>query len=95
MDKQTNTGEKTIEINTGDDDMTFVVGRDDYIKFVNGATKNSFNAMQNLLAATVVKDDEQKLSQLVANPANVTELAGAVLEQYQPDVTATVKKPSK
>ncbi len=75
--------------------LAFNVKREDYIKFINGASKHSFNAMNNLLAASVDAESQAALAELQKNPANVPELAGALLEEYTPDVTVAVKKRSK
>lgn len=75
--------------------LLFNVKREDYIKFINAANKNSFNAMNNLLAGTVDDDSQAALAELQKNPANVPELAGELLELYKPDITVAVKKRRK
>lgn len=87
---------KTITLETGDGvEFTFEVKRDDFIKFVNSAMKNTFNAQQNLLASAIVPEHRDALTTLLENPANVPELCGALLEEYKPSVTVSVKKPKK
>ena len=72
--------------------LRFAVERQHYIAFINGASKNAFNAMNNLLAASVTDDSRELLTELQHNPANVTDLAGELLELYKPDVAVAVKK---
>lgn len=82
-----------ITLETGDGtEFTFDVKRDDFIKFVNSAMKNTFNAQQNLLASTIVQEHRDALTALMDNPANVPEFCGALLEEYKPDVSVVVKK---
>ena len=80
-----------MELESGER-LAFEIKRDDYVKFVNSALKNPFNAQQNLLVSTVVAANKEALNALLDNPANVTELCGALLEDYKPDVAVAVKK---
>jgi hypothetical protein len=89
--KATNVQVITVDLDNGTS-LVFEVKRQDYINFVNGSVKNTFNAMQNLLANSVTEQSEEVLQDLIANPANVTEIAGEVIQDYKPDVAATVKK---
>lgn len=89
--KTGNTQTVIVELDNGTN-LVFEVKRQDYINFVNMASKNSFNAMQNLLANSVTDECEKALQDLIANPANVTEIASEVVQDYKPDVAATVKK---
>lgn len=92
MSKQkNNVQEITVELE-GRDDLYFDVKRQDYINFINGGAKNPFNAMQNLLANSVRAESQSGLDELLGNPANVPEIAGAIIEDYKPDVAAVVKK---
>lgn len=83
-----------IELDNGKT-LKFEVRRQDYIAFVNSAGKNPFNAMNNLLASSVADESSELFTELQANPANVTTLAGELIEQYQPDVAVVVKKRSR
>lgn len=84
---------QVVELDLGEgNELTFNVERKAYIDFLNSSTKNPFNAMQNLLASTVSDQSSAQLTPLLTNPANVPELAGALLEEYKPDISVTVKK---
>lgn len=86
-------GTQTIELSLEDGtDLTFTIKREDYIRFVNGALKNPHNAQHNLLAATVDPEQKATLTEMLENPANVTELAAALLEDYKPDIAVVAKK---
>lgn len=94
--KTTKTANQDIVIELGNGTaLSFSVERQHYISFVNSSNKNPFNAMQNFLADAVIEDSNDDLNALIANPANVTEIAGAVLEEYKPDIQVTVKKRKK
>lgn len=81
----------TLELDNGTS-LHFAVTRPNYVSFVNGVSKNSFNAMNNLLAASVTDESRPLLTELQDNPANIPELAGELIELYKPDVAVAVKK---
>lgn len=81
----------TLDLDNGSQ-LSFAVERQHYIAFVNSAGKNAYNAMNNLLAASVTDDSRELLTELQKNPANVSELAGELLEMYKPDIAVAVKK---
>lgn len=94
MSEKTTAAKIELELDNGTT-LSFAVERNHYIAFVNAASKNSFNAMNNLLAASVTPASREALTELLQNPANVPELVAAVMEEYKPDVAVTVKKRSK
>lgn len=84
----------TLELDNGAE-LHFDIQRQHYVAFINSAAKNSFNAMNNLLASSVAEESRPLLTELQGNPANIPELAGEVIELYKPDVAVTVKKRGK
>jgi hypothetical protein len=64
-------------------------------KYFNSTTNNNKVApANNLLVSTVKQEERASLKPLLVNPMTVMELAGALLEEYSPDLGIIVKKPS-
>lgn len=80
----------------GNTDVEFDIGRDDYNKYINGITASSKVApSHNFLMATVNENHKAALREFLDNtPGGEIQLAGALLEQYTPDLTIVVKKSS-
>ena len=88
----TDTREITLEI--GDKEFTFTVTPQDATKYFNSLTQTSKVApANNLLVSTVKQEERATLKALLGNPVLVMQLAGALLEEYAPDVEIIVKKP--
>ena len=89
------TERREITLEVGDKEFTFTVTPQDATKYFNSLTQNSKVApANNLLMNTVKQDQRATLKELLANPVLVMQLAGALLEEYAPDVEIIVKKHS-
>lgn len=78
------------------EDFVFVIGRDDYNKYINSVTaKEKVAPSHNFLMNTVSPDHLQKLKIVLEdNPGAEVQIAGALLEDYTPDLGIVVKKSS-
>lgn len=86
---------REITLAIGEQEFTFSLSPADVTKYFNAVTPNSKVApSHNLLVNTVNKDQLATLRPLLANPILTMQVAGALLEEYAPDVEVTVKKPS-
>lgn len=89
------TAKRQIVITIGDADFAFNLTAQDVTKYFNALTPtNKVAPGHNLLTTTVQADQKEALRPLLANPVMTMQLAGALLEEYSPDVEVTVKKPS-
>ena len=86
---------RDITMEIGDRDFTFHLTPQDVTKYFNSTTNNNKVApANNLLVSTVKQEERASLKPLLANPVTVMELAGALLEEYSPDLDIIVKKSS-
>ena len=86
---------RDITLEIGDREFTFHLTPQDVTKYFNSTTNNNKVApANNLLVSTVKQEERATLKPLLANPVTVMELAGALLEEYSPDIDIIVKKPS-
>ena len=86
---------RDITLEIGDRDFTFSLTPQDVTKYFNSTTNNNKVApANNLLVSTVKQEERASLKPLLANPVTVMELAGALLEEYSPDLDIIVKKSS-
>ena len=86
---------RDITMEIGDREFTFHLTPQDVTKYFNSTTNNNKVApANNLLVSTVKQEERASLKPLLANPVTVMELAGALLEEYSPDIDIIVKKPS-
>ncbi|MGO4366645.1 putative phage tail assembly chaperone [Pseudomonas sp. PAB10] len=89
------TDKREITLEFGDKEFTFDLTPQDVTKYFNAVTQTSKVAPANNLLTTTVKQDQRaSLKPLLGNPVMVMQLAGALLEEYSPDVEIIVKKPS-
>ena len=89
---QTQAREITLEIGTKE--FTFTLTPQDVTKYFNAMTANNKVAPSfNLLSSTVLPAEKAALRELMANPVMTMQIAGALLEEYAPDVEIIVKKP--
>ena len=89
----TDTRDITLEV--GDKEFTFALTPQDVTKYFNAVTQtNKVSPANNLLVTTVKQEERASLKAQLGNPVLVMQLAGALLEEYGPDVEVTVKKPS-
>ncbi|MQT87344.1 hypothetical protein GHN92_22610 [Pseudomonas sp. FSL R10-2964] len=89
------TDRRDITLEVGDKEFTFTLTPQDVTKYFNSLTQNNKVApANNLLVNTVDQQERATLKPLLSNPAMVLQLAGALLEEYAPDVEIIVKKHS-
>jgi len=89
------TEHREITLDIGEQEFTFTLAPQDVTKYFNAVTPNSKVAPSNNLLTTTVKAEQlQALRPLLRNPVLIMQLAGALLEEYAPDVEVVVKKPS-
>ena len=89
------TDRRDITLEVGDKEFTFTLTPQDVTKYFNSLTQNNKVApANNLLVNTVDQQERATLKPLLVNPVMVMQLAGALLEEYGPDVEIIVKKPS-
>ena len=86
---------RDITLEIGNREFTFHLTPQDVTKYFNSTTNNNKVApANNLLVSTVKQEERATLKPLLANPVTVMELAGALLEEYSPDIDIIVKKSS-
>ena len=86
---------RDITLEVGGKEFTFTLTPQDVTKYFNAMTANNKVApSHNLLSNTVVADQRADLRTLLANPVMTMQIAGALLEEYAPDVEIIVKKHS-
>jgi hypothetical protein len=86
---------RDITLEVGTQEFTFTLTPQDVTKYFNAVTANNKVApSHNLLSNTVVADLRADLRTLLANPVMTMQIAGALLEEYAPDVEIIVKKHS-
>ena len=89
------TDRRDLTLEVGDKDFTFTLTPQDVTKYFNSLTQNNKVApANNLLVNTVDQQERATLKPLLTNPTMVLQLAGALLEEYAPDVEIIVKKHS-
>ena len=89
------TDRRDITLEVGDKEFTFTLTPQDVTKYFNSLTQNNKVApANNLLVNTVDQQERATMKPLLTNPAMVLQLAGALLEEYAPDVEIIVKKHS-
>jgi hypothetical protein len=88
------TERREITLEVGDKEFTFTLTPADVSKYFNNLNANNKVApANNLLTQTVKQEELASLRPLLKNPVSVMQLAGALLEEYSPDLAITVKKP--
>jgi hypothetical protein len=86
---------RDITLEVGDKEFTFTLTPQDVTKYFNSLTQNNKVApANNLLVNTIKQEERATLKALLGNPVMVMQLAGALVEEYGPDVEVIVKKPS-
>lgn len=89
------TDKREITLEIGDKNFTFHLTPQDVTKYFNSVAQNNKVApANNLLVNTVDQQERATLKSMLGNPVMVMNLAGALLEEYGPDVEIIVKKPS-
>ena len=89
------TERREITLEVGSSEFTFDLTPQDVTRYFNALTQtNKVAPANNLLMTTAKEAQRPALKQLLANPVLTMQLAGALLEEYAPDVEIIVKKPS-
>lgn len=89
------TAQRQITLSVGAAEFQFDLAAQDMTKYFNAMTPtNKVAPAHNLLMTTVQAEQRDALRPLLANPMLTLQLAGALLEEYAPQVEITVKKPS-
>lgn len=84
-----------ITLEVGEQEFTFNLTPADVTKYFNALTQtNKVAPGNNLLMTTVLQDQKPALKILLGNPVMVMQLAGALLEEYAPNIEVIVKKRS-
>ena len=85
--------EKTIELEVNGSEIAFTVTPEDYNAYVNEMMPNSKVApSHNFLVRTVAKENREALVDLLKIPGMAINLAGAVVQEYVPEISIAVKK---
>lgn len=86
---------RDITLEISGTDFVFTLTPQDVTKYFNATTQaNKVSPATNLLMGTIKPDQKADLKPFLANPVTVMELAGALLEEYSPDLGIAVKKSS-
>ena len=86
---------RDITLEFANQEFTFHLTPADVTKYFNSVTNNNKVApSKNLMMTTVKQDQKAALKPFLENPLTVMDLAGALLEEYSPDIDIVVKKPS-
>ncbi|WP_448645602.1 putative phage tail assembly chaperone [Pseudomonas mohnii] len=86
---------RDITLEIGDLEFLFHLTPADVTKYFNSTTQNNKVApASNLLMGTVQQEQKAALKTLLANPVQTMTIAGALLEEYAPNVDVIVKKSS-
>ncbi len=86
---------RDITLEFADTEFTFHLTPQDVTKYFNATTQaNKVAPANNLLITTVKQEERASLKPFLVNPVTVMELAGALLEEYSPDIDIIVKKSS-
>ncbi|MCL8302184.1 putative phage tail assembly chaperone [Pseudomonas mosselii] len=89
------TDRREITLELGEQEFTFTLTPADVTKYFNSMTQNNKVApANNLLVTTVDQEQRATLKPLLGNPVMVMQLAGALMEEYAPNVDVIVKKSS-
>ncbi|MDG9666726.1 putative phage tail assembly chaperone [Hahella sp. CR1] len=85
-----------IDVSAAGQDFSFNVTREAYNKYVNAVTPtNKIAPSHNFLVGTVAQEQRDALVKLIRDtPGAEVQLAGAVLEEYTPDLGIVAKKRS-
>ncbi|PWB34667.1 hypothetical protein DCO48_05865 [Pseudomonas sp. SDI] len=89
------TDRREITLELGDQEFTFTLTPADVTKYFNSMTQNNKIApANNLLVTTVHQEQRATLKPMLGNPVMTLQLAGALMEEYGPNVDIIVKKSS-
>ncbi|WP_420588196.1 putative phage tail assembly chaperone [Bacterioplanoides sp.] len=87
--------EKTIEVQIGDKELMFKVTLEDYNNCINALQmENKVAPMHNFLVITSANENTKEAVKQAFHDALTSDLFGAVVKEFKPDVAITVKKSS-
>lgn len=87
--------DKQITLIVDDEDILFNVGADDYNAFVNEMQPNNkVTPAHNFLVRTVNSDNKEQLLEKLKLPGAALQLVGSLVQEYLPDISVSVGKPS-
>ena len=86
---------RDITMEISDRDFTFHLTPQDVTKYFNATTQaNKVAPAHNLLMSTIKPEGKDDLKALLENPVTTMTIAGALLEEYSPNLDIIVKKSS-
>ena len=86
---------RDITLEFANQEFTFHLTPADVTKYFNATTQaNKVAPAHNLLMSTVKPEGKDDLKSLLENPVTTMTIAGALLEEYSPDLDIIVKKSS-
>lgn len=86
---------RDITLEFANQEFTFHLTPADVTKYFNSVTNNNKVApSKNLMMTTIKQEEKAALKPFLENPVTAMELAGALLEEYSPDIDIIVKKSS-
>ena len=86
---------RSITLERGDKEFTFSLTPQVITKYFNATTQaNKVAPAHNLLMSTVKPEGKDDLKSLLENPVTTMTIAGALLEEYSPNIDIIVKKSS-
>lgn len=97
MDNNDNENTQELSSTICGSDFTFIITRNAYNKYIDAMNPNAKKGVisHNFLMQTVVEEGKKALLHILDNkPGADVQLAGALLEEYMPDLGIQVKKPS-
>ncbi len=84
---------KTICLQMGEKELTFTVTLDDYNQCVNALqVDNKISPMHNFLVSTSADEASKSAVKQAFEDALTSDLFGAVIKEFKPNVEITVKK---
>ena len=84
---------KVIELEINDKAITFNITLAAYNQYINSTTPNNkIQPAHNFCMNTVDDSSKAALRELIKQPGMPLHVAGAIVEEYQPDIAITVKK---
>ena len=86
---------RDITLEMGNLELTFHLTPQDVTKYFNATTQaNKVAPAHNLLMSTIKPEGKDDLKALLENPVTTMTIAGALLEEYSPNLDIIVKKSS-
>jgi hypothetical protein len=85
--------EQKIELEVGEQEFEFNVNVTAYNKFLNSSSPvNKIQPATNFLMSVINDKHKKALKEFLKQPGAALQMAGAVIEEYQPEFNISVKK---